>query len=421
MQPEVAEQIRAQQQIVHENQYSAEAWGTLGAVLQAHQLFDEASRCYQQANRLDPRDFRWSYLHAVALESTEDDPRIVLERLEHAAGIKADFAPLWVRRGRLHEKLQETQAAAKSYRRAIELKDDHAAAHYSYGQLLQKQGEVTAGLPHLQRAAELVPENASILSAVAQAQLRVGNSRAAEAAMVRARAAQVGPLLDDPLVELVLSLGSSSLYVGDRVRLLLRTGDAKSAEAAIPLLQSLERVQPDGPFIALRMALAQCRVGQIEASLRSFERAEALRNKLVDAANSHGLHATVQRVDSMFLEHYRELLEQVTAGGDQVVLEEVIKGFRMLLARTEPTPVAYLSLGNAVMELGRTEEAVELYHQALSIDPGYAKAYYNLGVVAEKGRRIDTAVEFYRKAVELDPMGPAAKRLDRLSKLGTSP
>ena len=59
--------------------------------------------------------------------------------------------------------------------------------------------------------------------------------------------------------------------------------------------------------------------------------------------------------------------------------------------------------GYALFDLGRSEEAVEAYRQAVALDPKYTDAYYGLGDVLFDLDRSKEAVEAYRKAIALDP------------------
>lgn len=60
-------------------------------------------------------------------------------------------------------------------------------------------------------------------------------------------------------------------------------------------------------------------------------------------------------------------------------------------------------LGTKTKASGGLEEAAQLYHRALMLQPNYAPAYYNLGVLHSEAKQFDMAVEWYAKAVALHP------------------
>ena len=51
---------------VQERQQDAEAWGQLGEVLHAHGIYVEAIESYEHAVHLNPKEYRWFYLAALA-------------------------------------------------------------------------------------------------------------------------------------------------------------------------------------------------------------------------------------------------------------------------------------------------------------------------------------------------------------------
>jgi tetratricopeptide (TPR) repeat protein len=64
--------------------------------------------------------------------------------------------------------------------------------------------------------------------------------------------------------------------------------------------------------------------------------------------------------------------------------------------------------------MGRWPEAVEHYHRALGLDPGYADAYFNLGLTLADAGQMRQAVACYEQALRLQPnpvMFPACDRL----------
>jgi tetratricopeptide (TPR) repeat protein len=61
------------------------------------------------------------------------------------------------------------------------------------------------------------------------------------------------------------------------------------------------------------------------------------------------------------------------------------------------------NLGTAYGELGKYEEAIESYKQAIRIDPDVKEAHYNLGTVYIKSGKYQEAIESYKQAIRIDP------------------
>jgi protein O-GlcNAc transferase len=64
----------------------------------------------------------------------------------------------------------------------------------------------------------------------------------------------------------------------------------------------------------------------------------------------------------------------------------------------------FCSLGSALQERGRLEEARQCYRRAVGIAPGFAEGYYNLGNVLCELGHLEAAVIRYRNALTLNPL-----------------
>ena len=77
--------------------------------------------------------------------------------------------------------------------------------------------------------------------------------------------------------------------------------------------------------------------------------------------------------------------------------------FSHAIGVTQNNYIAHNNLGVACDGLGRCQDAVENYKQAVKINPEYAEAHYNLGIAYGKlGRRQDE-VESYKQAIKIRP------------------
>jgi tetratricopeptide (TPR) repeat protein len=73
------------------------------------------------------------------------------------------------------------------------------------------------------------------------------------------------------------------------------------------------------------------------------------------------------------------------------------------LAKNPDCWIGHNNLGNALIQKGRLDEAVDQFLKAVEINPHYAKAYYNLGLALFQKGQLDDAVAQYQKAVEINP------------------
>jgi Flp pilus assembly protein TadD len=83
--PEVVQDLERARKRVSDEPHSAAAWGDLGMALLAYQYFEDADRCFAEAERLDPSVARWPY-YRYAIASWLD-PTHALPFLQRAAEI----------------------------------------------------------------------------------------------------------------------------------------------------------------------------------------------------------------------------------------------------------------------------------------------------------------------------------------------
>jgi tetratricopeptide (TPR) repeat protein len=68
----------------------------------------------------------------------------------------------------------------------------------------------------------------------------------------------------------------------------------------------------------------------------------------------------------------------------------------------------HYNLGTALARQGKLRESISHYTEALRIEPGYAEACNNLGEVLRQQERYDEAISYYSKALQLRPDYPEA-------------
>ncbi|GAA5050988.1 hypothetical protein GCM10023208_10400 [Erythrobacter westpacificensis] len=74
----------------------------------------------------------------------------------------------------------------------------------------------------------------------------------------------------------------------------------------------------------------------------------------------------------------------------------------------DPRAVALVAEGNAALEMGETQAAIDAFEAALAIDPGYTDVYLDLASAARIEGLQGKAIHFYREAQERDPENLAA-------------
>jgi tetratricopeptide (TPR) repeat protein len=83
--------------------------------------------------------------------------------------------------------------------------------------------------------------------------------------------------------------------------------------------------------------------------------------------------------------------------------EEAIEAYQQAITLDPKYALPYNGLGNTLSDLGKTKEAIEAYKQAIDVDPENALTYNGLGnALSELGEK-EEALEAYKQAINLDP------------------
>ena len=106
------------------------------------------------------------------------------------------------------------------------------------------------------------------------------------------------------------------------------------------------------------------------------------------------------RVDAARLD---ELFDRGLALEDQRRYEEAADAYRLAGELGPDDASVHFNLGNVLCALGRFDESIESFHQALRCDSQYPEAWNNLGHVHTRKRDLQKAAQAFRRALELVP------------------
>lgn len=74
----------------------------------------------------------------------------------------------------------------------------------------------------------------------------------------------------------------------------------------------------------------------------------------------------------------------------------------------DPRAAALITQGNAALEAGETQAAIDAFEAALAVDPAYTPIFLNLAEAARRDGLQGKAIRYYREALERDPQNFAA-------------
>lgn len=84
-------------------------------------------------------------------------------------------------------------------------------------------------------------------------------------------------------------------------------------------------------------------------------------------------------------------------------LDQAVQSCRRALEIKPSLAQAHSNMGNALRGLGRVEEAIASYRRTLEIEPGFAMAHNNLGNALTDLGRLDEAIVSFRRALAIEP------------------
>jgi len=88
---------------------------------------------------------------------------------------------------------------------------------------------------------------------------------------------------------------------------------------------------------------------------------------------------------------------------DEGRMNDAIEEYKIALRLRPDYPAAHYNLGNVYKKRGRMNDAIQEYKTALKLAPNYAEAHNNLGNVYHKLGRMNDAIQEYKTALRLKP------------------
>lgn len=315
--------------------------GELGMTLFVFRDDEAAARCFKEAARREPEEFRWPYYLGIAL-ANQDAKRQAIEAFEQAVKVGDAYSAAHTRLGDL---LYATGSpkAEETYRKTLDIELRSARAAYGLGMCLKNKGQRDEAIAQMQRAIELFPAYADAHGALAEMLQAAGKPDEAAPHVEAQKTGSRPEYANDPLYNDMIERGRTPEVLTEMG--VLRTSEGRLREA-IETLQAAIRLRSD--YAPARRALgdAWAAVGrQVEAEVE-----------------------------------YRKALE--LAPDD---LE------------------AKSALGDCLIQLKRQDEAGRLFAEVLAAKPDHAPTLWRQGRLRRIENKLDEAIALMQRSVESDP------------------
>ncbi len=362
---------------------SAAAWGRLGMVLFANDMYPESAGILVEAERRGPDDARWPYFRGLALILQEPEEGIAL--LERAAALAPHTPSVRLRLAEECFKLGRIDEAEALFRDLLADHPDNPRALLGRGQILSRRGQWQEALAPLKAAAEHPTARRSARVALAETYLRSGDAAAAEAERQRAAEAPADLPWPDPFLDAARPFQTGLQPRIDRALALLRNGQIEEAGA---LMSQVLHDHPQSDEAHLTMGKVLIQGGAPDEAQKELRRAIELNPGLV---NGHFLLAGAQMLQQDF--------------------EAAERSYLRTIALKPTHGLAHLNLGNCLLKQGRRVKGLEAFRNAVRHDPDLADAHLELGALLLQDGEVEEALPHLETAVRLDGKNDRARGL----------
>lgn len=318
----------------------SEAYGQLGKLYEAYDLWDAAVSCFSNAVNLQPYRFEWKYYLGYAYER-EADLNKAVEYYGNALSIRPDSFALLIRLGEIQLNLNQFDLAKLLFEKALALNKFSAAALAGIGKIDLSKRSYPEAVEKLKAALEIEPQASSLRYPLALAYRGTGDLEQAEATLQKKGTAE--PTVADPLLDELgeLRKGQAVLWI----RGMQALADRRYAEAAEDFRQMIS-ADASGALPRMYLGISLAQAGERNEAIRQF--VESLRSS-PDLAGAH----------------YNLALLLAQQGSEQ----EAIEHFRAAIKWTPELKDAHFQLANFLMRAGKYDEALAEYTTVIRMDP----------------------------------------------------
>lgn len=357
--------------------------GQLAMAYDVNGFRDAALATYDQAESLDPDDFRWPYFSALLMaQKGLHEP--ALEKLQQALAIEADYPPAWLWRGSWLLDLGRPDAAAAAFERARDLGAGPAAT-FGRARVLIAQGQ------HAEAAAVLEPlaqrsAHPHIYRTLGQVWRALGRIEQARTALALGSDTQTLGWEDDRLRERTAYIRGYASF--DFAQELSAAG---RVDEALEILERLHEQHPNKHCgrqqdffftcnLLNSLSIAHSRADHTKRALEVVQLGLALNSEFIP------FHMTIAS-------YYRR----------QRDLRNALQHVHTAIQLNPMLGVAHKQKGRLLVGLGRPKAAKAAFETALRLSPGEETTLFYLGMVEAQLLNWPLAIERFERAVHLDP------------------
>ncbi|MGD1712519.1 tetratricopeptide repeat protein [Dapis sp. BLCC M172] len=369
----------------------------LGSLYAQEELWEQAIPCYQKAITLKP-DFAGAYRNLAKAWSQVGKQAEAADCWYQAYTLQPEnITPdQYLNLGNTLCRQSQFTKAISCYQRAIKLNPNYAAAYHNLAATLKRQGKLDEALIYEQKAKE------------------VANNKV-EVEVNSHKPQHIHP--EDILQSSLDHKGKEKSPKVDRANL-IKQAEANLANSkfyqAIATCEEIISLKPNAVAYQI-MGKAWVKMNKIDEAMGAYQKSLEVQPNFPEVYISLGeLYVQQQRQSEAISAYqkaiklapdlkdgYRNLVELLLAQGK--VDEAAELSYNALIQHPSwTTPQEFCTLGNGLIEEGKTKQGITCFEQAIKLDPKLWEAYYSLGEIFSSQENWDEAVKYYRQVVELN-------------------
>ena len=276
--PGFAAAVRDALAVVDRDPSNGAAVGALGRLYQAHRYVDQARRCYERAEELDPLRPDWPYYlgFLAAGRGAHDE---AARRFERALELRPSYWAAWVRLGNALLAAGDLDGAEAAFRAARAAAPGAPWGELGLGKAARRRGEAETAAEHLRAALALDPAHRETRYLLAMTERQLGKAKRAGELLAGLEDAEVSSL-DDPMLEAVFELVRDAQTMIRTANRLLAAGDHREAER---LYREVLWLAPDSYDAHLNLGVLHGLADRNREAAEALERAVEIDPNRADA------------------------------------------------------------------------------------------------------------------------------------------
>ncbi len=372
----------------------------LGDCLYKLGKIDQALAMYQTLTE-KAKDRIDAYIRIAEVNLERGDWPKAIQSLEAMTNANPTSAEGFRRLGDLQFEHGDERKAEVSYRRALDIDPSDTITIHTLAGLLEQQGRYQEALRVFTEALDASPENPQYMATMARLYLKDGDTKSANAYIEQLRSsdpANAGYIAQsyaeinrypEAIHELEVSLAQNPELVNERLMLAILLEGQKQCPQALEQLKLI-------PLNEGRYYInAQIHIGSCLKQLNRLDDAMAVLRAALDLTPQPDEMVRIHRLISEIYIRRQQFQQALDT------LESAI--------HTQPDqPDLLEAKANVLIEMGRGEEGITLYKQALAKHPKNVELLYALGALYERIGKIPDSLSVMRQIIDVDPNNAAA-------------